>query len=77
MARLDLYTKSTLTIIAACLLVLCLEQSRWNRVEAVQAQAAKAQEVVISGYIYDSNGERKLVTMGNFAAHGIPVVVVK
>jgi hypothetical protein len=77
MMNLDLYTKAVLTIIAACLFVLCIEQSHWNRLNTVQAQGVKPQEVVISGYVYDLNGQRSVFTFGNTRAHGIPVVVQK
>lgn len=65
----DLYTKIVLTVIAAFLGVLCVEQSHWGRVQSVQA--AEPQQVIIRGFVanntlYDLGGD-----------HGIPVLIVK
>jgi hypothetical protein len=70
----DLYTKVVLTIIALCLAVLCVEESRWNRLETVQAQSG---QVVISGYAYNESGSLHVYALGNRYGdkQGIPVAI--
>lgn len=72
MFSVDRYTKIVLSIIAGCLIVLCVEQSRWGRVETVQAQ----QPFVIEGYTFDESGTQKNYHLGNGSGEkpGIPVV---
>lgn len=70
----DRYTKIILTIIAACLLVLCLEQSHWSHVDSVQAQSGG---VLIKGYIVTSDGgNQKTILFGPYGQAGVPVIVV-
>ena len=77
MRSADLYTKIALSIIALCLLVLCVEQSPWSRLETVQAQ----QPFIIQGFSYDNNGIQKTYHLGTNASAdeqlGFPVVVVR
>jgi len=67
----DLYTKLVLSMIAACLVVLCFEQSHWAKLETVQAQ----QPFQIEGYNFDGKFYR--LGSGLNDRPGIPVVVVK
>jgi hypothetical protein len=68
----DLYTKIILTIIAACLVVLCLEQAHWNHVDAVQAQT---EGLLIKGYVVTSGGHARTILFGPEGQAGVPVIV--
>jgi len=59
----DLYTKFILTVIAGCLLTLCLQGAHWNRLETVQAQSP--QQVLISGYVWDKHGVQTTILLGD------------
>ena len=74
MTLADLYTKVVLSIIAACLLILCIEQSHWSKLDAVQAQ----QPFVIEGFTYHGVGAPQTYRLGTNSGEqkGIPVVVV-
>jgi hypothetical protein len=69
----DLYTKIMLTIITACLVVLCLKQSRWSHVDAVQAQT---EGLLIKGYIVNSGGHTRTILFGPEGQAGVPVIVM-
>ena len=71
MLVVDRYTKIVLSIIALCLVVLCLEQSHWGKVETVQAQG---QVFMVQGYMF--NGNPYLLGDGPNQKPGIPVVEV-
>jgi hypothetical protein len=73
MPSTDLYTKVVLTIIATCLVVLCLEQSHWTRVDTVQAQT---EGVVIKGYVVTSGGHSRTILFGPEGQAGVPVIVM-
>ena len=73
MASTDLYTKIILTIIAVCLVVLCLEQSHWNHVETVQAQT---EGVLIKGYVVTSGGHSRTVLFSPEGQAGVPVIMM-
>ena len=74
MGLTDLYTKVVLSIIAGCLLILCIEESHWGKLAAVQAQ----QPLVIEGFTYHDVGAPQTYRLGNNSGErrGIPVVVV-
>jgi hypothetical protein len=64
MPKADFYTKSVLTVIALCLMILCIEGTRWNRVETVHADGP--QQVLISGYVWhEKNGKEDVVLLGS------------
>jgi hypothetical protein len=61
--RVDLYTKAVLTVIALCLVYLCIDRA--SAASTVQAQAQEGQfqrqllqRVVIAGWL-DSNGQER------------------
>jgi hypothetical protein len=64
MPKADLYTKSVLTIIAVCLMILCVQSARWNRLETVHASGP--QQEAISGYVWhDAKGKENVVLLGS------------
>jgi hypothetical protein len=64
MPKADLYTKSVLTIIAVCLMILCVQSARWSRVESVHADGP--QQVAISGFVWhDAKGKEAVVLLGS------------
>jgi len=69
----DLYTKIILTIIAACLVMLCLEQSHWNHLDPVHAQT---EGVLIKGYVVTSGGHTRTILFGPEGQAGVPVIVM-
>jgi hypothetical protein len=77
MFSVDAFTKVVLSIIAACLVVLCFEQARWSNVETVQAQ--QPTDTMIKGYIFNDSGQDKRVAFGNGAGQmpGLPVMTAE
>jgi hypothetical protein len=64
MPKADLYTKSVLTIIAVCLMILCVQGARWSRIETVHADGP--QQVAISGFVWhDAKGKEAVVLLGS------------
>jgi len=64
MPKADLYTKLVLTIIALCLMILCVQSARWNRIETVHADGP--QQVTISGFVWhDAKGKDAVVLLGS------------
>ena len=71
--RIDLYTKAVLTVIALCLVYLCIERA--SITSTVQAQAQEGQfqrqllqRVVIAGWLDSEGQERRLP--GDLASTG-------
>jgi hypothetical protein len=67
---IDLYTKSVLTVIAACLVYLCLGGP--SLLTPVEAQIQTPMEVVISGWKYGREPGTSTLTHDR----GLPVTVV-
>ena len=64
--RIDLYTKTVLTVIALCLVYLCIDRA--SLASTVQAQAQEGQfqrtllqRVVIAGWLDENGQERRLL----------------
>lgn len=69
--RIDLYTKTVLTVIAGCLVWICVATTPVGiRVEAQGSQVAQQQRVIIAGWI-DDQGRQHLIQS---TLAGIPVV---
>ena len=62
MLTIDRYTRFVLTIIAICLVTLCIEGARSTRIDSVHADSG---EVYIAGYVWDAKGKRTTVQLGD------------
>ena len=64
--RIDLYTKTVLTVIALCLVYLCIDRASISATVEAQAQEgqfqrALLQRVVIAGWLDENGQERRLL----------------
>ena len=69
--RTDLYTKVVLTVIAGCLLSICLGQA--SSLTSLNAQSREPDRVLITGWVDETGFVKKLPGNPNSA---LPVVVV-
>jgi hypothetical protein len=68
--RIDLYTKAVLTVIALCLVYLCIDRASLSATVEAQAQEGQfqrqlLQRVVIAGWLDGEGRERRLPTTPN------------
>jgi hypothetical protein len=77
--RIDLYTKTVLTVIALCLVYLCIDRASVNatvQAQEGQFQRTLLQRVVIAGWLDGEGRERRLPSTLNGSTGPMPLPVI-